>query len=243
MRRAKRRRVRHAPDQQELRASFLYANLRNLRNLWMNPVFAPLAHSPPSFPRPATGHDEQYPRRNQQESTLATFAIPSPRIHASGSTDCHWDYPHSGGSPGWFWLSPYRAATAARKETIAELHVCRGLLTEYENHNGDLFITSGYSNFTGLFQGGNPMNPMNPIAGDMGNQSISPPSIRYGATVTGNNVTPSTSAVAATQNLMQILMQVPANRNVVLSIQSKRLLEPPTGSTGADLRSGRPGAA
>jgi type II secretory pathway pseudopilin PulG len=96
-------------------------------------------------------------------------------------------------------------ASAARKETVVELHICRGMLTEYENHNGTDFIAGIYP--------GNPI--IGTVNGDMSDRSGSG-SPRYG-----------NGDVQRTMQLMQILEQIPANRTTVSSVQSKRILEPP----------------
>jgi prepilin-type N-terminal cleavage/methylation domain-containing protein len=101
---------------------------------------------------------------------------------------------------------------AARKETIADLHICRAMLTEYENHNGISVVT----NATGA-------GPIGPYVGDVSSRGGG---ARFG------------SGVANTMKMMIGLLQVPANRTVVEGIQAKRILEPKTNTTAITLDQG-----
>jgi prepilin-type N-terminal cleavage/methylation domain-containing protein len=101
---------------------------------------------------------------------------------------------------------------AARKETIADLHICRAMLTEYENHNGISVVT----NATGA-------GPVGPYGGDISNHGGG---ARFG------------SGVANTMKMMIGLLQVPANRTVVQGIQAKRILEPKTNTAALNLDQG-----
>lgn len=131
-------------------------------------------------------------------------------------------------------------ATAARRESIAELHVMRGLLTDYENHAGlagiEFFATAQSADANGpLFSPPKPGFPvyMDPasslnatsnsmawpslqiadIGTDMGDKS-SASSARYAA-----------NAVQNTQEISYLLNKLPSNRTVLQSLQSKRILE------------------
>ena len=102
-------------------------------------------------------------------------------------------------------------ATAARKETIAELHSCRGMLTEYESRNGTGFIATVYTTTNSPIDA----TGTGSLKGDMGDKSGSGP--RYG------------TDVQDTQKLMFVLERMPENRRIVESVQSKRILEPSGG--------------
>lgn len=141
-------------------------------------------------------------------------------------------------------------ATAARRETVAELHICRGMLQEYESRDGLQAIE-----FYATSQQGDPNAPpntpknfpvyMDPAAGtttasqwqslslldvtgggttggptDMGDKTSGTGSARYGA------------AVQKTLDVIYLLMRIPANQTVAQALQAKRVLEPiPPGTT------------
>lgn len=169
-------------------------------------------------------------------------------------------------------------ATTARKETIAELHVCQGMLQEYENRNG-LKGIEFYNN--GLSQVPDPNGPlMNPTTlagfpiyvdpwptlntnnttgtnsdtmtytGSGGTAGTYWPCLRFDSSAddialagtppnsdmgdkTDGTASPrySSTAVQCTNEVMYVLSQIPANRTTMQSIQSKRILELPNGTT------------
>lgn len=134
-------------------------------------------------------------------------------------------------------------ATAARKDTTVELHVCRALLTEYENHNGLMSIEQNvpvplpnplprfpvYSDSVAsngsvtyyVISNGDERCPNNPKPSDMSDRSSATVSARYTAL-----------AVTRTRDVMSVLAQIPANVTTLSSVQPKRLLEPPPNPSG-----------
>jgi prepilin-type N-terminal cleavage/methylation domain-containing protein len=113
-------------------------------------------------------------------------------------------------------IGAYRhiSQASARRETIAELHICRGLLQEYEGHNGVAFLPT----LTGA-------GPLGAPGGDTSNRASG--SMRY-----------TTGVVVNTKKVMAVLMQVPANRTVIEGVQNKRILEPNGAAAPSSLDSG-----
>lgn len=139
-------------------------------------------------------------------------------------------------------------ATAARRETIAELHICRGMQQEYENRNG----LEGIEFYSG--QGLDPNAPPNtpqkfpvyadPVAGTttatqwQGVQLLDVTGTAQGNPTDMSDKTDGTGspryylAVQRTLDVMYLLMRIPANQTVAQSVQSKRIMEPiPSSST------------
>ena len=126
--------------------------------------------------------------------------------------------------------------TAARRETIAELHLCRDLLTEYEN-------TAGLNAIEGLKGSvGNGYDPVyvdpntgtepdaflkpDDAGGDMGDKSKG--SSRYESPA----VVKTQGVPAGAPGVMYVLLRDPKNRAAVAGVTPKRLLEPePTGNS------------
>ena len=173
------------------------------------------------------------------------------------------------------------SATAAHKETAAELHIARGMLTEYENHSGLQNIESNTTQVTDSTVTPNRRLPvyLDPAATlSPPNNTLTWPYIRLAssaATMFGST-TPSpypadpatpdsepaqgsaqfpggssflydladasqltdmsnrlsggaryiAAAVQRTRDVMFILVRVPANRNIIETVQGKRILEP-----------------
>jgi type II secretory pathway pseudopilin PulG len=125
-------------------------------------------------------------------------------------------------------------ATMATKETISELHICRGMLTEYETHSGMANIetttvqvkdaSAPPPSMFPVYQDTSATNKafiaLIDVTGDMGDRAAN--SIRY-----------SSNAVMRTQDVMFVLMRIPANRTLVQSVQNKRILEPASGAAPA----------
>ena len=131
-------------------------------------------------------------------------------------------------------------AVAAHKETVTELHLCNNLLVDYESHNGlksiettDNQVKDPSAVLPGMFpvyQDTSATNrqsiPLSKITGDMSDKGSSS-SLRY-----------SSEAVQKTQNVLQILMLIPSNRNVVSTLPPKRTLETFTGTNATTLNQG-----
>ena len=110
--------------------------------------------------------------------------------------------------------------TSARKETVAELHICRGMLTEYENHNGLTFLNTIYT-----------ANPPTLQTSD----STASGTTDMGAQSSTGDPRYASNAVTKTQLAMRTIELVPENRNIVQSVQSKRILEPPPGQAASKI--------
>ena len=140
-------------------------------------------------------------------------------------------------------------AVASKRDTVAELHVCRDLLTEYGNLNGldnlDVTIAANIS----PKQSKDPNAPgrqLFPVYVDTlnANGTITPQDILPGDTTAGtsvdmgdrgssSNARYSCNAVLRTQDVMYVLLRVPKNQSMVASLPSKRILEArPSGSSG-----------
>lgn len=131
--------------------------------------------------------------------------------------------------------------TAANKETTSELHVCKGLLQEYENHNG----LQGVEFFVGTppvkaTDNGAPATPkLFPVYADAASgdtiakdwESVALTDVSSGSNTDVGSKSPTGSAryapaITNTLNVMYVLMRIPANQTTVQSIQAKRLMEP-----------------
>lgn len=141
---------------------------------------------------------------------------------------------------------------AATKETLADLHVCRGMLQEYENRTG-LAGIEAYSS-TNPPQQTDPNSPVGtpqlfpvfvdpwPVLNSASTTMMYHPSAPFVGTywpfyeindvISGVSTMDTTAtaryacnAVLDTREVMYLLMRVPANRTTLQSIQSKRILE------------------
>lgn len=123
-------------------------------------------------------------------------------------------------------------AVAAVKQTHAELHICRGMFTEYEMHNGDTFLTPIYGVTPVLATDCTANVPTVGIVSDMSEVGslvplTSPSMPRYAS-----------NAVKHTRTALATILQMPQNVTVVEAIQSRRILEPPLGTSIATITSG-----
>ena len=112
-------------------------------------------------------------------------------------------------------------AVASKRDTIAELHVCRDLLTEYEKLNGNANIVSVVYPPTGAV-------PRSVLLTDVQVGGVSDMSDR------SNNMGAryNSKAVNNTRLVMvDFLMRVPRNRTMVSSLPTKRILESPPNTT------------
>lgn len=170
-------------------------------------------------------------------------------------------------------------ATAARRETVAELHVLRGMLQDYENHAGLAGIEfaagqAGDANapapgkfpvyidpastvvpntiaqwpIVRLPSNGSPSDSTDLTANGVPAQSTSAGDVY----ITINNVPVTdmgdkadtggpryaSGAVVRSYDVMYVLMHLPSNRTTALAVQSKRVLEPPSGNTPATIDQG-----
>jgi hypothetical protein len=161
-------------------------------------------------------------------------------------------------------------ATAAMRETFAELKICSGMLTEYSNHNGlnnvEAFAAAQVNDpnaaAPGLFPVfQDPASSLAPAyytltwktgatAGTYWPALVAPASLPVSSAPGGDDFTagstPTTDlgssvytpspryachAVNWTRDVLYILLRVPANRNLLQSVQSKRILEPVQNTT------------
>lgn len=119
-------------------------------------------------------------------------------------------------------------AVASKRDTVAELHVCRGLLTEYENLNGLNVLEFAAKQMNGIPVYSDVPFPANvklldETAGggviDMSDRTIK--SARY-----------ESPAVQKTQQVMRVLLRMPKNRSAVASLPTKRILEAEPAANG-----------
>jgi prepilin-type N-terminal cleavage/methylation domain-containing protein len=173
-------------------------------------------------------------------------------------------------------------ATAARRESVAELHVMRGMLQDYENHAGlaGIEFAAAQANDTNAPSPGKFPVFIDPASTVIPGSKVQWPIVR--APLTGSNGAPSDStdisadgvpaqssgagdlyitingvvvtdmgdkadtggpryvsgAVLRTYDVMYVLMHLPSNRTTAQAIQSKRLLEPPSGSAPSTIDKG-----
>ena len=120
--------------------------------------------------------------------------------------------------------------TAARRETVAELKILQGMLTEYENANGHATLDSLYIVDPAS---GAPALQLTDAVGDMGDRS-SANSIRYAPATTGPNAVNRTGYANASpipiSTVMNWLIRVPKNKAILDGIDAKRVLELPPGN-------------
>lgn len=136
-------------------------------------------------------------------------------------------------------------AVASKRDTVAELHVCRGLLTEYGNLNGldNLELAAAAPKRTR--DPNAPGMQMFPVYVDLlsSNGTLTPQDIMPGDTTVGPSIDMgdrgsasaarySCNAIRRTKDVMYILLRVPKNRSTVASLPSKRLLEAPPATSG-----------
>jgi prepilin-type N-terminal cleavage/methylation domain-containing protein len=160
------------------------------------------------------------------------------------------------------YLHVHRAA--AGKETIAELHVCRGMLQEYERATG-LAGIEAFSTTSPLQQPDSnapppgvfpvfvdPYPELDASTSSLAYKGTSPVPGSYWPCVevqeefdqqatdmsTAGTARYQALAVQRTHDVMYLLLHIPANRTTVLSIQSKRILEAQSGSASASIDQG-----
>jgi prepilin-type N-terminal cleavage/methylation domain-containing protein len=140
-------------------------------------------------------------------------------------------------------------ATAARRESVAELHICRGMLQEYENRNGlqgiEFFAaqtsdTGGppytlnkYPVYPDPATGTTPATSWQSLSLlDVTGGGVAGGPTDMGDKTSGSNSARYSAAVTKTLDVMYVLMRIPANQTVVQSVQAKRIMEPiPPGTT------------
>ena len=126
-------------------------------------------------------------------------------------------------------------AVASKRDTVAELHVCRDLLTEYEKLNGldaiEAFVVPPAPLPPYLDPADFRILQSNPAAGN-----LNWPAIQVSDLVVGNNGDVSDRSMGGAryrsvamlktrQRVMPVLLRVPRNRTTVASLPPKRILE------------------
>lgn len=153
---------------------------------------------------------------------------------------------------------------AAAKETLAELHVCRGLLQEYEGRNGlagiEAYSTTNplqlqdpnapapgvFPVFVDPWSTFDAVNAPNYTRGDQSAIGTYWPSYEITDVVPGAGITVdatgagrySCNAVQCTSDVMYLLMRVPANRTTIQSIPPKQLFVAQAGQAAPTIDQG-----
>jgi prepilin-type N-terminal cleavage/methylation domain-containing protein len=136
------------------------------------------------------------------------------------------------------WGFRHVNATAAHKETVVELHVLKGMLADYESHNGLAGIESTDAQVANPPASQPPAKfpvysdvnaPATPAVVQLADLRYPPPN---GASDmsdrSANQIARYTSAsVGNTRDIVSILARIPSNRTLLENLPPKRILEAP----------------